>query len=132
MPADAYIDIETTGLSCEYAGITVVGIYLVNGVDDRLVQLVGMDVTAGSLLESLAGVNKIYTYNGSRFDLPFIHGSLDVDLERLFNHHDLMFDCWRPNLYQGGAGLYFWSLRESWDTIPIRPRNVHSTGASRL
>jgi len=40
---DAYLDIETTGLSCEYAGITVVGIYLVNGVDSKLVQLVGMD-----------------------------------------------------------------------------------------
>ncbi len=98
---DAYLDIETTGLSCEYAGITVVGIYLVNGVDDRLVQLVGMDVTAENLLESLAGVNRIYTYNGSRFDLPFIHGSLDVNLEVLFSHHDLMFDCWRRNLYGG-------------------------------
>jgi len=98
---DAYLDIETTGLSCEYAAITVVGIYLVDGVDDRLVQLVGMDVTAGNLLESLAGVKDIYTYNGSRFDLPFIHGSLDLDLERLFSHHDLMFDCWRRNLYGG-------------------------------
>ncbi len=98
---DAYLDIETTGLSCEYAGITVVGIYLVNGIDDRLVQLVGMDATRDNLLDSLAGVSKIYTYNGSRFDLPFIHGSLDVDLEGLFSHHDLMFDCWRRNLYGG-------------------------------
>jgi len=98
---DAYLDIETTGLSCEYSGITVIGIYLVNGADDRLVQLVGMDVTRDNLLESLAGVNRIYTYNGSRFDLPFIHGSLDVDLEGLFSHRDLMFDCWRRNLYGG-------------------------------
>jgi len=101
LPLVAYLDIETTGLSCEDAGITVIGIYLVNGADDRLVQLVGMDVTAGNLLESLAGVNKIYTYNGSRFDLPFIHGALDVDLGALFSHHDLMFDCWRCNLYGG-------------------------------
>ena len=40
---DAYIDIETTGLSCQCAGITVIGMYMVNGADDRLVQLVGMD-----------------------------------------------------------------------------------------
>ena len=40
---DAYLDIETTGLSCQYAGITVIGIYAVNGADDRFVQLVGMD-----------------------------------------------------------------------------------------
>ena len=39
----AYLDIETTGLSCEYAGITVIGVYMVKGADDRLVQLVGMD-----------------------------------------------------------------------------------------
>jgi uncharacterized protein YprB with RNaseH-like and TPR domain len=30
---DAYLDIETTGLSCRYAEITVIGIYLVNGAD---------------------------------------------------------------------------------------------------
>jgi len=72
---DACLDIETTGLSCEYAGITVIGMYLVNGADDRFVQLVGMDVTADNLHESLAGVNKIYTYNGSRFDLPSAGGS---------------------------------------------------------
>jgi len=98
---DAYLDIETTGLSWQDAGVTVIGIYLVNGVDDRLVQLVGMDVTAVNLLASLAGVNKIYTYNGSGFDLPFIHGSLGVDLESLFTHHDLMLNCWRRNLYGG-------------------------------
>ena len=98
---DAYLDVETTGLSCEYAGITVVGIYLVNGADDRLVQLVGMDVTAGSLLEALAGVSKIYTYNGSRFDLPFIHAALGTDLAAMFDHRDLMYDCWRCNLKGG-------------------------------
>ena len=98
---DAYLDIETTGLSCEDAGITVIGIYLVNGVDDRLVQLVGMDVTADNLLESLVGVKRIYTYNGRQFDLPFIHGALGTDLATLFDHHDLVFDCWSRNLYGG-------------------------------
>lgn len=38
----AYLDIETTGLSCEYAGITVIGMYTVNGADDKFVQLVGI------------------------------------------------------------------------------------------
>jgi uncharacterized protein len=98
---DAYLDIETTGLSCQYAEITVIGIYLVNGADSRLVQLVGGDVTTDNLLESLEGVNKLYTYNGSRFDLPFIHGSLGTDLATLFHHHDLMYDCWQHNLYGG-------------------------------
>ena len=99
--ADAYLDIETTGLSWLYADITVIGIYLVNGSDSKLVQLVGKEVTTDNLLDAVDGVNKIYTYNGSRFDLPFIHGSLGINLADTFYHHDLMYDCWRCNLKGG-------------------------------
>jgi len=67
---DAYLDIETTGLSCQYADITIIGIYLVNGKDSRRVQLVGKEVTRGNLLEAVKGVQTIYTYNGSRFACP--------------------------------------------------------------
>jgi len=98
---DAYLDIETTGLSRFDDDITVIGIYLVNGSDSRLVQLVGRDVTVDNLREAVDGVSAIYTYNGSRFDLPFIQGSLGIDLTDVFNHHDLMYDCWRNNLYGG-------------------------------
>jgi len=102
MPSnDAYLDIETTGLSCQYANITVIGIYLVNGGDSRLVQLVGRDANIGNLLEAVDGVQTIYTYNGRRFDLPFIHGSLGINLADTFHHHDLMYDCWRCNLKGG-------------------------------
>jgi hypothetical protein len=98
---DAYLDIETTGLSCQYADITVIGIYLINGGDSRLVQLVGRDVSIDNLLEAVEGVNTIYTYNGRRFDLPFINGSLGINLADTFHHHDLMYDCWRCNLKGG-------------------------------
>jgi len=98
---DAYLDIETTGLSCQYADITVIGIYLVNGRESRLVQLVGREVTRDNLLEALDGVNTIYTYNGSRFDLPFINDLLGIDLEGVADHHDLMYDCWRCNFFGG-------------------------------
>jgi len=98
---DAYLDIETTGLSCQYADITVIGIYLVNGSDSRLVQLVGRDVNIDNLLETVDSVSTIYTYNGSRFDLPFIHGALGINLADTFYHHDLMYDCWRCNLRGG-------------------------------
>ena len=101
MMFDAYLDIETTGLSCQYADITVIGIYLVNSGDSRLVQLVGGDANIDNLLESVDGVSTIYTYNGSRFDLPFIHGSLGINLADIFLHHDLMYDCWRCNLKGG-------------------------------
>ena len=98
---DAYLDIETTGLSWLYNDITVIGIYCVNGSDDKLIQLVGNDVGKENLLEALDGVDTIYTYNGSRFDIPFIRASLGLDLTEHYYHHDLMYDCWRNNLYGG-------------------------------
>jgi hypothetical protein len=99
--SDVYLDIETTGLSCQYADITIIGIYLINGTESRLVQLVDREVTVCNLLKAVDGVGTIYTYNGSRFDLPFIHGSLGIDLEAVTAHHDLMYDCWRCNLFGG-------------------------------
>lgn len=98
---DVYLDIETTGLSRFYDYITVIGIYLCNGSQDKLIQLVGEQVTTDNLLKTLEGVSTIYTYNGSRFDLPFIDVSLETNLAAEFHHHDLMYDCWRNNLYGG-------------------------------
>ncbi len=98
---EAYLDIETTGLTPFDCEITVIGIHLCRGDETELVQLVGRDVTADSLLQTLKGVDVIYSYNGSRFDLPFIHSQLGINLVELFTHHDLMYDCWRNNLYGG-------------------------------
>lgn len=98
---EAYLDIETTGLSHWYCDITVVGIYHCNGVHTKFIQLVGDDVTAENLLEALKETSVIYTYNGSRFDLPFINACLGINLTKLFQHCDLMYHCWRNNLYGG-------------------------------
>jgi len=38
---EAYLDIETTGLSPTYDAITVIGIYLTDGSSHRIVQLWG-------------------------------------------------------------------------------------------
>jgi len=98
---EAYLDIETTGLSPANCDITVIGIYLCNGFDARFIQLVGKDISARSISESLVGVSKIHTYNGSRFDLPFIASRVGVDLAQSIAHRDLMYDCWKCNLYGG-------------------------------
>ncbi len=98
---EAYLDIETTGLSPDYDAITVIGIYISDGKSCRLIQLVGDDITRYNLLESLEDVELLYTYNGSRFDLPFIKMSLGVDLMKRHKHRDLMFDCWRNRLFGG-------------------------------
>jgi uncharacterized protein YprB with RNaseH-like and TPR domain len=102
---DAYLDIETTGLSPQYCDITVVGIHLVGGQESRFIQLIGEDVTANNILHALDGVDTLYTYNGSRFDLPFIYVRLGINLAKLFSHCDLMYHCWRNNLYGGFKGV---------------------------
>ena len=67
----------------------------------QFIQLVGDEVTDINLMEALAGINIIYTYNGKSFYLPFIHFRVGINLAELFTHHDLMYDCWRNNLYGG-------------------------------
>ncbi len=99
---EAYLDIETTGLSPFYGYVTVIGIYLVKSNDDcQFVQLVGDNITRDNLLTALKDVDTIYTYNGSRFDLPYIDVSLGLDLCDHFKHRDLMYDCWRNHLKGG-------------------------------
>src|SRR3990172_3085552 len=98
---EAYLDIETTGLSPDDCEITVTGIYRWGPEGSDCVQLVGRDNTADNILDALEGVPVIYTYNGHRFDLPFIHSRAGVNLEQRYRHHDLMFDCWRQNLRGG-------------------------------
>jgi uncharacterized protein YprB with RNaseH-like and TPR domain len=97
----AYIDIETTGLSRYYSDLTVIGIALEKGRKCQIVQLIENDLYQGRLLKILKGVDEIYSYNGSRFDLPFIKVKLRVNLTDCFKHTDLMYDCWRQNLKGG-------------------------------
>ncbi len=90
----AYLDIETS-----FGGeITVVGIFC---PPDRLVQLVGDEVNWTNLWNALEGVTEILTYNGARFDLPVIKRMIKLDLDKYFACRDLMYDCWRNNLYGG-------------------------------
>lgn len=98
---EAYLDIETTGLTPAGCDITVIGIHICNNGNSSFTQLVGKDITEQSILETLQGVSVLYTYNGSRFDLPFIHNRLGINLAKIFTHIDLMYHCWRKNLYGG-------------------------------
>ena len=101
MEACAYLDIETTGLSPADGELTIVGVYLHDGSKGKVVQLVGDQISAVKLDEITADVQTLYTYNGERFDLPFIKARLGLDLTERRVHRDLMYDCWRNNLYGG-------------------------------
>ncbi len=100
-PMDAYLDIETTGLSLHYDRITVIGIGLAKGRGLQLVQLYGSTLTRKHLADTLEGISQLYTYNGGRFDLPFIHQRLGLDIAAQVEHHDLMHYCWQERLYGG-------------------------------
>lgn len=96
-----YLDIETTGLSRRQCDLTVVGVATFRGTQQKVAQLVGDQIRADRVLALLDGVDEFYTYNGSRFDLPFIRAKLDVDLKTCVRHTDLMYHCWRHDLKGG-------------------------------
>ena len=100
-PLRAYLDIETTGLSPHRAELTVVGICLEQGDRRRVVQLYEKTLTRGNLLAALKGADILYTYNGARFDIPFIEHHLRPDLAGVVPHCDLMHHCWDRNLWGG-------------------------------
>jgi uncharacterized protein YprB with RNaseH-like and TPR domain len=101
MKCYGYLDIETTGLSRDCADLTVVGIATAKGASLDVAQLHGGQISAAGIRRLLNGVDEIYTYNGSRFDLPFIRRKLNLDLKRLIAHTDLMYNCWKRNLKGG-------------------------------
>jgi len=101
MKQRAYIDIETTGLSRYGCDLTVIGICLEKGRRIEVIQLIEDDLSETRLFAALKGVDEIYSYNGSRFDLPFIEDKLKLDLKQCFKHRDLMYDCWKHDLKNG-------------------------------
>lgn len=90
----AYLDIETSF----YGEITVVGIFI---PPDEIIQLVGGMIEEYTIMKVLDATDVIFTYNGSRFDIPVIRRRVGLDLLNHFKSHDLMYDCWRQGLYGG-------------------------------
>jgi uncharacterized protein YprB with RNaseH-like and TPR domain len=67
----AYLDIETTGLAPPYSYTTVVGVYRAG----ELTQLVaGRDLSGDAVDGLIAGAKLLVTFNGARFDVPFLVG----------------------------------------------------------
>jgi uncharacterized protein YprB with RNaseH-like and TPR domain len=91
-----FFDIETTGLSQERDDVTTVSFHR-DGETTTLVQ--GDDLTAGALREQFADAALVATFNGARFDVPFLETSFDVDID--VPHVDLMYPCKRLGLSGG-------------------------------
>lgn len=80
----AYLDIETTGLSMGRDAVTVVGVY-----DGRRERSFVKGVNLEELPRALEDAKVLVTFNGSRFDVPFLRRAFPkLRLDQL--HVDLM------------------------------------------
>jgi uncharacterized protein YprB with RNaseH-like and TPR domain len=91
-----FLDIETTGLDERRDEVTVVSCH--RGGETRTF-VRGRDLNRASLGRQLADASLLVTFNGKRFDVPFLEEAfgLDVDLP----HLDLMYPCRRLDLTGG-------------------------------
>ena len=94
----AFLDIETSW----ERSITIIGVYKTG---ERTVQLIAPDISRSALLGVLEGIDKLFTYNGTGFDLPVIERWLGIPLGKHFPHRDLMYDCWKKKLKGGLKGV---------------------------
>ncbi|MFB6173773.1 MAG: ribonuclease H-like domain-containing protein [Halobacteriales archaeon] len=95
-----FLDIETTGLSKHRDEVTVVGLRR-GGETRTLVR--GRDLDRERLRRALADADLLVTYNGRRFDVPFLEASFGLEIDR--PHVDLMDPCRRLGLTGGLKGV---------------------------
>ena len=91
----AFLDIETTGLSPEYADITMVGVL---DFDGYRAFVHGENLE--DLREAIEAYDLVVTFNGASFDLPFIEHKFGRMFARTA-HIDLMFPLHRLGLRGG-------------------------------
>ncbi|TKX74767.1 exonuclease [Halorubrum sp. GN11_10-6_MGM] len=91
-----FFDIETTGLDERRDRVTTVSFHQ-GGETTTLVA--GDDLTARRLREQFADASLLATFNGARFDVPFLETSFDVEIDT--PHLDLMYPAKRIGLSGG-------------------------------
>jgi hypothetical protein len=109
----AFVDIETTGLSPNFHEITIIGIY--NGKEAKMfIKGINLD----DAVDELSKYKQLVTFNGARFDLPFIESEYPGFFNHL--HTDLMYPL-RKIGYSGGLKNIecMLGLKRSGDTVGI-------------
>ena len=83
-----FLDIETTGLDATAHDVTTVSVHR-GGETKTFIQ--GRDLTCDRLTAELENSSLLVTFNGRRFDVPFLETCYDVDVS--IAHVDLMYPC---------------------------------------
>ena len=91
-----FFDIETTGLDQRKNKVTTVSVYR-NGESRTYVR--GEDLTTENLRKEFFDSKIVVSFNGKRFDQPFLEHNFDLDMKT--PHLDLMYACKRIG-YSGG------------------------------
>ncbi len=97
-----FFDIETTGLSKDHHQVTTVTIH--SGGETRTFvaerdPYLGEPLTAEAVRETLGKAPLLVTFNGKRFDVPFLEAELGCTLDA--PHVDLMYSCRQLGLSGG-------------------------------
>lgn len=91
-----FFDIETTGLDARRSDVTTVSFHRA-GETTTLVR--GDDLTRAAVERELTDAGLLVSFNGKRFDVPFLEQSFDLDIDR--PHIDLMYPCRQLDLTGG-------------------------------
>ena len=91
-----FFDIETTGLDEHRDRVTTVSFHR---ADETRTLVAGRDLTADRLHEEFANASLLATFNGARFDVPFLETSFGLNVDT--PHLDLMYPCKRLGLSGG-------------------------------
>ncbi|MFH0861991.1 MAG: ribonuclease H-like domain-containing protein [Candidatus Altiarchaeota archaeon] len=139
-----YLDIETTGLSPDYAHVTTVCVH-----SPKRTKTYIYEQNMGELKADLAGYKYIVTFNGARFDLPFLSNNLGLRFPQI--HLDLMQPL-RTLGYRGGLkavekelgltrgsdgvtgldAVYLWHAYRSKKPVTVAGRRVAGEDALRM
>lgn len=91
-----FFDIETTGLDASRNDVTTVSFHR-GGDTTTLVR--GETLTADALRDQFRDASLVVSFNGKRFDVPFLEESFDLSVD--LPHVDLMYPCRRLDLTGG-------------------------------
>lgn len=91
-----YLDIETTGLDATRHDVTTVSVH--RGGETRT-YVNGRDLTVDRLSAEFEDAAALVTFNGQRFDVPFLETAFDVEVA--LPHIDLMYPCRKLDLTGG-------------------------------